>query len=293
MSLPRLSLSHLSALELRPVELLSAAAAAGFWAVGLRLNPAAPGAISYPLRAGSAELSETRRRMNDTGVAIYDIEFVPLVPTIDVGSHERMLAAAAELGARRLNVSGDDPDRARLAARFAQMCELAGRYGLGVDLEFMRWRHVASLADAVEVVTRAGAQNGGILLDALHLFRSGGAVAEMRALEPGLIRSLQLCDAPLRAPPPEGIIEEARNRRLLPGRGELPLRALIESLPPGVAFAVEVPLPAGAVPAAHVAKLRSAAHALLQSVASSNAPGPPAPASAGCSGKEMSNENTI
>jgi sugar phosphate isomerase/epimerase len=293
MSLPRLSLSHLSALELRPLELLSAAAAVGFWAVGLRLNPAAPGAISYPLRAGSAELSETRRRMNDTGVAIYDVEFVPLVPTFDVGSHEGMLAAAAELGARRLNVSGDDPDRARLVAHFAQMCELAGRYGLGVDLEFMRWRHVASLADAVEVVARAGAANGGILLDALHLFRSGGSVAEVRALGPDLIRSAQLCDAPLRAPPPEGIIEEARNRRLLPGRGELPLRELIKSLPSGVAFAVEVPLPAGAVPAAHVAQLRSAAQSLLQSVASSNAPGPPAPASAGCSGKEMINENRI
>jgi sugar phosphate isomerase/epimerase len=282
MSLPRLSLSHLSALELRPAELLSAAAAAGFWAVGLRLNPAAPGAISYPLRTRSAELSETRRRMNDTGMAIYD-----------VGSYEGMLAAAAELGARRLNVSGDDPDRARLAAHFAQMCELAGRYRLGVDLEFMRWRHVASLADAVEVVTRAGAANGGILLDALHLFRSGGSVAEVRALKTGLIRSAQLCDAPLRAPPPEGIIDEARTRRLLPGRGELPVRELIESLPPGVAFAVEVPLPAGAVAAAHLAELRSAAHALLQSAASFNAPGPPAPASAGCSGKEMIDENRI
>ena len=274
MSLPRLSLSHLSALDLRPAELLSAAAAAGFWAVGLRLNPAAPGAISYPLRAGSAELSETRRRMNDTGVAIYDVEFVPLVPTVDIGSHEGMLAAAAELGARRLNVSGDDPDRARLVAHFARMCELAGRFGLGVDLEFMRWRHVASLADAVEVVTSAGAANGGILLDALHLFRSGGSVAEVRALKPGLITSAQLCDAPLRAPPPEGIIEEARNRRLIPGRGELPLRELIESLAPGVAFAVEVPLPAGAAPAAHVAELRGAAHALLQSTASFNAPRP-------------------
>jgi sugar phosphate isomerase/epimerase len=178
-----------------------------------------------------------------------------------------MFEAAAELGAQRVNVSGDDPEFSRLAAHFAEICELAGTFGLGIDLEFMRWRHVGSLPQAAEIVRLAGAQNGGILLDALHLFRSGGSLADVRALEPGLIRSAQLCDAPAAAPAPEEIIEEARNHRLPPGEGELPLGELVRSLQPGVALAVEVPMPpsAGLTPQAHVQRIRKAAEELLGS----------------------------
>ncbi|GEO16921.1 sugar phosphate isomerase/epimerase family protein [Microvirga aerophila] len=263
----RLSLSHLSALEVPPPHLVSLAADTGYWAVGLRLNPAAPGAISYPLRPGTVEMAETKRRMKDTGVAVYDVEFIPLTPTIDISSYADMFEGAAELGAQRVNVSGDDPEFSRLVFHFAEICELASTFGLGVDLEFMRWRHVGSLPQAAEIVRQAGAHNGGILLDALHLFRSGGSPADVRALKSGLIRSAQLCDAPAAAPPPEGIIEEARNHRLSPGEGELPLRELVRGLQPGVALAVEVPMPpsAGLTPQAHVQRIRKAAEELLGS----------------------------
>ena len=53
---------------------------------------------------------------------------------------------------------------------------------------------------------------------------------------------MQLCDAPAQAPPPDGLIVEARTRRLLPGAGELALSALIDALPPDIQFGVEVPL---------------------------------------------------
>ncbi|MGF7212671.1 sugar phosphate isomerase/epimerase [Skermanella aerolata] len=260
-----LSLSHLSALDLAPPELVSVAAAAGYRTVGLRLNPAAPGAISYPLGRGTVALAETLRRMKDTGVAVYDVEFVPLTPDIDVGRCASMFETAAELGAQRVNVSGDDPDFARLSANFAGICELAGTFGLAVDLEFMRWRHVGSLPQAAEIVRRAGSSNGAILLDALHLFRSGGSAEAVRALEPGLIHSVQLCDAPAEAPPPDRIIDEARNHRLPPGQGELPLAELVKSLPAAVAFAVEVPVPqdAGISPFMHVRKIREATESLL------------------------------
>jgi sugar phosphate isomerase/epimerase len=267
MSATRFSLSHLSALELVPPQLVSLAAEAGYWAVGLRLNPASPGAVSYPLKTGTAELAETLQRMRDTGVAVYDVEFIPLTPTIEVPSYTALFETAAELGAQRVNVSGDDADFARLTSHFAQMCALAGTFGLGVDLEFMRWRHIGSLAQAARVVRAAGAHNGAILLDALHLFRSGGSPADVRGLEPGLIRNAQLCDAPAVAPPPDGIIEEARNHRLPPGRGELPLVELIKSLPESVTLAIEVPLPPDArrMPLAHARQIREAAEELLRS----------------------------
>jgi len=265
MTSPRLSLSHLSALETPPHELVTLAAEAGYWAVGLRLNPAAPGATHYPLRRGQADFTETRRRMQDTGVSIYDVEFIPLTPDIAIETYLPMLEAAAELGARRLNVSGDDPDVSRLATTFARLCETAETFDLAVDLEFMRWRHVGTLNQAHEIVRRAGAANGAILLDALHLVRSGGAPADVAALAPGLVRSVQLSDAPLASPPEDGIIEEARNRRLAPGLGELPLLALLHALSDDIDLAVEVPLPADKKdnPLAHLKSVRQATDALM------------------------------
>jgi sugar phosphate isomerase/epimerase len=260
-----LSLSHLSALDMAPPDLVSVAGEAGYQAVGLRLNPAAPGAVSYPLGTGTPALKETLRRMKDTGVAVYDVEFIPLIPEIDVAGCEPLFETAANLGAQRVNVSGDDPDFTRLAARFAELCELAGRYGLGVDLEFMRWRQVGSLAQAAEIVRSAGNPNGAVLLDALHLFRSGGSAEDVATLESGLLRSVQLCDAPAEAPPPDRIIDEARNHRLAPGNGGLPLAELVNRLPTNVAFAVEVPMPpnAGSSPLTHLRRLREAAQTLL------------------------------
>ncbi len=81
------------------------------------------------------------------------------------------------------------------------------------------------------VVTRANHPNAHILVDALHVFRSGTPPQEFAALDPALLGPLQLCDAP--ATPPADLIAEARTRRLLPGAGELALPALIDALPRG------------------------------------------------------------
>ena len=240
-TLPALALSHLSALDTPPDLLAPLAAKAGFAAIGLRLNPAAPGGISYPLRAGTDKVRTLQRALADSGIGIHDVELIPLTPGLAIADFEPMLEAAAALGARRLNVTGDDPDLDRLGDHFAAVCAFAARFGLGVDLEFMRWRPVGTLVQARHVVERAGAAGGGILLDFLHIFRAGGAVADVANLPKGLITGAQVCDAPLAAPPDDRIIEEARTRRLPPGSGALPIIALLRALPADVPLSVEVP----------------------------------------------------
>jgi sugar phosphate isomerase/epimerase len=245
--MPDIGVAHLSALDLPPIAFARQAAVAGFSAIGLRLNPAMPGGQAYPLRPASAELRELKQVLAGKAIAVADIEFVALLPDIHIPELQWMLEAGAELGARSLTVSGDDPHRPRLIEHFSQLCELAAPYGLRVDLEFMRWREVADLSTAVAVVQGAAKANGAILLDALHLYRSGGDAAKVAALPPGLIAAVQLCDAPRQAPPPELIIQEAREGRLAPGQGELPLAELLAALPGPVAFSVEMPAPQLAV----------------------------------------------
>ena len=81
----------------------------------------------------------------------------------------------------------------------------------------------------------------GVLVDALHLARSGGTPAAVAALPPERIAYMQLCDAPAKAPPLEDLAHESRNYRLPPGEGELPLDELFDALPDDIPISVEVP----------------------------------------------------
>jgi sugar phosphate isomerase/epimerase len=239
----RLGLAHYTVLEVPPLELVALAARIGYTSIGLRLHPAFPGAPSYEIAASSAAMREMRRRLDDEGIRVYDIEFVIVGEDFVPERLAGMFESASQLGAERLSICGDDPDRSRLTANVAALCDLAADFGMGVDLEGMAWRQVSSFPDALQVVQTAGKPNGAALVDALHLARTGGSPSDLRGVAPGLIRSAQLCDAPATIPASEeAIIQEARSGRLPPGEGELPLCALLAALPTDTRLSVEVPM---------------------------------------------------
>ena len=59
---------------------------------------------------------------------------------------------------------------------------MAAGHGLTAVLEFMPWTAVRDLQAAREIVEAAGRPNGGILVDALHLDRSGSTLDQVAAL---------------------------------------------------------------------------------------------------------------
>lgn len=240
---PPLGLGHFTVLEVAPPDLVTLAAQTGYAAVGLRLHPAFPGAPFYEIPCGSAQMQEMRCRLDDTGIRVYDIEFVILTEDFRAARLAAMLASASELGAQRLNVCGGDSERSRLLANFAELCDLAADFGMGVDLECMAWQQVASFTDAVRVIEQVGKTNAGALVDALHLSRTGGLPSDLRNVSPERIKSAQLCDAPSERPAStETIIQEARSGRLPPGQGGLPLCELLAELPEHAVLSVEVPM---------------------------------------------------
>jgi sugar phosphate isomerase/epimerase len=236
-----LSLAHLSELAVPPLELVELAARAGFASIGLRTSPASPRGIAYPLRTAS-EQSEMRRRLAVNGVSVLEIEMVPLSEKTRVADYRPMLETGAAIGASRLTVGGDSKDFSAVAEKLAEMCELAQPCGIAVDLEFMPFRPVRSLGDAVEVLRRAKHPNAHILIDALHVFRSNSVLEQFADIDAAMIGPFQICDAPATPPAPEELVIEARTHRLLPGRGELALSTLIDALPAGTKIGVEVPL---------------------------------------------------
>jgi hypothetical protein len=129
--------------------------------------------------------------MNGERVWAYDIEFETIDRGFSASRLTSMLESANELGAQRLSVCGEDPDRSRFISTFAELCDLAATFGMGVDLECMAWRQVSSFPEAALLVKEAGRPNCGALIDALHLSRTGSSPADIRDVPPNLIRSAQ------------------------------------------------------------------------------------------------------
>jgi sugar phosphate isomerase/epimerase len=235
-------LAHLTALELAPTALVPEAARAGFSFIGLRVIPATTDGPAYPTRVGTDAHRALKQLFANEGVRLNEIEFVQLMPDVDIPALAGLFEAAADLGAAAVTASGDDDDPARLTAHFAELCDLAQQFGLRVDLEFMRWRAIGSLPQAEAIVRRAGKANGTILVDALHLHRSGGKPGDLISISTRHLRAAQICDAAAEIPVSDAaIIAEAREGRLPPGEGALPLGGLLEALPADASLSIEMP----------------------------------------------------
>jgi sugar phosphate isomerase/epimerase len=233
-----LALDHLTLLDVGPPDLVALAAEAGFDAVGLRIAPATAEESPWPMSPGSRMLAETVRRCQDSGVTVLDTEAIRLTAGADVAAAEPVLETAARLNARYVNAIGDDPDLGRLSDRFGRLAAMAAPYGIRPLLEFMAYKTVRTLDDALAIAGRSN--GGGILLDALHVQRCGADIGQIARMEPGLLGYVQVCDAPLHQSPGDAAAE-ARTGRLLPGDGDLPLTALLAAVPPGTPVAVEAP----------------------------------------------------
>jgi sugar phosphate isomerase/epimerase len=242
MTQPAIALCPLGFLELPPPELVMLAAKAGFDAVNVRVRAAVAGGAAHPLVIGEAQFEQTRDRMRDTGVAIETIELIGLTRDLSIDALGPLFEGARALGASRVLASGDDPELEVVAGRFADLCDFAARFDMAVDLEFMRFREIKTIEQAARVVTLANRRNGFLIVDALHLFRSGGTLASVEATPAALISGVQLCDAPVMAPPDAELANEARQDRLPPGEGELPLLELLQRVCPDTLLSVEVPL---------------------------------------------------
>ncbi len=233
-------LCHFTVVDAPPPTLIEIAARAGFTAVSLMLQFPASYGPGFGVLGDTPLRRETRQRLDDTGLILHDASTCRLEPGTDVGHFEAMIESAAYLGARTVNVNGNDPDLDRLADRFAMLCELAAERGLVIGLEFMMSTQVRTFGDAVQLIERSGVHNAAITVDALHLARSGGSAKDVAALDTGMVSYVQLCDGPARVPP-EGYAHEASRERMLPGDGELPLRELVDAVSPDVLLAVEAP----------------------------------------------------
>ncbi|HKU87515.1 MAG TPA: sugar phosphate isomerase/epimerase [Casimicrobiaceae bacterium] len=237
-----LSLSYYTVPELAPPDMVRAAADAGFDYVGVRLLNGQPRRDPAPLLENPALRRETLAYLRHTGIEVLDASGARLVPETDLSAFGNFFEAAAELGARHVLATGDDPDEARLADRFARLSDAAQRFGLTVDIEFVPWMTLSSLNDAARMVRTVAHPALGIAVDALHFDRSGSRLDDLAGLPRTWFRYVQLCDAPAQWDDDrDALLHAATRERLFPGEGAIDLVGLLRALPIGIPVALEIP----------------------------------------------------
>ena len=228
-----LSLSSRTLPDASAAEMVSAAAAAGFDAAGVWVDPQG---------WDSSITRSVRERLAGTGLGVLDVEVLTIAPEVPDSALQRIIEIGGELDARYALVIGMDPEPSRIADRFGRLCEHAASSGIRPVLEFMRFTSVRTLADALEIVQAAGHPAGAVLIDMLHLARSGGSPEDLLGIDPDALPYAQICDAPAEPPGEEsgGLIAEALQGRLLPGDGALPIREFLARLPAGRPLSCEI-----------------------------------------------------
>lgn len=220
--------------EFGPVDTVEAAAAGGFDMVGLWVEPA---------EWTASTIRETRAALAATGLPVLDVEVIWIKPDSSMDDHRKVIDVGAELGARNVLCVSSDPDQGATADRLAALCRHAEGSGIRVALEFGIFTEVRDLAAALAVLDRVGHPLRALLIDPIHIDRSGTSIADIAKVDPALLPYAQFCDALAERPDPAdfgAVIRDAIDLRQQCGEGALPLAALYEALPAGIPLSIEL-----------------------------------------------------
>jgi sugar phosphate isomerase/epimerase len=266
----RLGIEQLSVFGLPPVDFVNLAADLGCNCISVALTGIAYNPQNYPLfslRDDRAMRREMIAALRDRAVAISLGEGCIIRPGRDIRDAAGDMDILAELGAERLNTVSMDPDWSRTMDQLAVYAELAGARGMVSTIEPCPVLTIDTLGAGLAAIRHVGRPDFRLLLDAMHLGRSGVTGADVAALDPALIDYFQLCDAPRGSSRGDYMLEATFERRV-PGAGEMPLADYLAALPEGVVVGLEVPLKSqaesGIGPEARLRPCVAAARALLK-----------------------------
>jgi sugar phosphate isomerase/epimerase len=145
-----------------------------------------------------------------------------------------LLEAAEILRARHIKVAdlgNDCADVRQLTEAFAPLCRQAAERGTNILFEMLpaQFSRAPSLDHVLAIIRGAGAGNGGIMLDNLHLQRIGiGSEEIVRKLGARDLIGVEINDGTLAVP--LNFQDSVVNKRLLPGDGEFDIAAFLQAI---------------------------------------------------------------
>lgn len=202
------------------LDVIAATAGAGFDALGLDLASV----------EAHGSVPEVAVALGDAGLRCTDV--LVLVP----GADEHLAATARRLG--RVAEACGAPSCiaavaapvpwAELVASLEECGAVLADHGCRLAIEFTPYSGLTTLQGARDLCDALGWERSGVVLDALHFFRSGAPWEDLARLRGSDIAVVQWDDAPATAQ--HALADESRNHRLAPGEGELPLRELAAAI---------------------------------------------------------------
>ncbi|MFA7585228.1 MAG: sugar phosphate isomerase/epimerase [Novosphingobium sp.] len=220
--------------EFGPVDTIEAARSGGFDAVGLWVDPAEWTADHT--RAAKVALAET-------GLPLLDVEVVWLKPDSALDDHHKILDVGMELGARNVLCVSSEPDHGRTAEWLEGLCRHAEGSALRVALEFGIFTEVKNMGQALAILDQVSHPQKALLIDPIHVDRSGSNIADIAKIDPALLPYAQFCDARAQRPDPadfNAVIIDAIDLREQCGEGALPLKELLANLPADIPLSIEL-----------------------------------------------------
>lgn len=207
------------------------------------LHPPLPALPADAIVADVTLRRQTADAMKKSGVRLLNFECFNLTPEARADDFVAALACGHELGALTATaIVFENSDRSDVLAKYQRLCDMAGEMGIRVNVEFIATgKSMRTLDEAIALVRDSRRTNAGVIVDVLHLIRTGGSIEALSAMDPDLIGAAQISDGPLFREKSE-MLDEAVNNRQLPGSGEFPLKAFLAALPRTIVVGVEVPL---------------------------------------------------
>lgn len=239
----KFSLAHLSVLSCAPPEMAYIAAMAGYDYISIRpIFMGLKDEPNYDLANNPKMLKDTKTALKETGIGVHDIELAKIEKGRDVKQYEPAMAVAAELGAQAVLSSVWTDDKEFYTEQFAQLCDIAQKYNLTVNLEFVTWANIFNLKGAKKLLDAVDKDNARIMIDTLHFHRSRVSYEELAEIPQKYFHFAHLCDAPGVIPDTkEELVHTGRDERLYVGEGEISIAEIIKYLPEGITFSLEIP----------------------------------------------------
>lgn len=252
---------QLNAVGVSHVDFIKISAAVGvplvtiFTFDGATVLPQSNTGLNYPTALSPGQKREVAAALADNGVAIDGVEFFPLTDDVDLNRYVPALDLSAELGAKRVSSHIFIRDDKLVVDKLGALCDLAAARGMSVSSEFCSMTAGnPSLPRGAWLVDQVRRSNFGLGVDTLHVVRSGATPADIAKLDAHYFGIAQINDA-------HGLqissnyISDVHNREV-PGRGDLPLRAILSAVPASLPIEIEVPAAhrraAGVTAAEHV-----------------------------------------
>ena len=245
----KFSLAYLTIPGTNPMDQIRIAKESGYDYVSLRTIPMhLPGEPEFLLDKDPALFEATKKALKEYDMPLMDIELARVRPDLDIEEYEPAFEKAAELGGTDVLGSIWTRDKAFYVEKVGRIAEMAKKYGLCYNVEFLPWAGVRNLQEDITLVDTVGADNLYIMVDTLHAGRAGVTGAELKRTDPKYFRFIHLCDGPA-GPDGDPVLDNikdelmlftAREGRLYPGEGVMDIAGMVKALP-DIPLSIELP----------------------------------------------------